>query len=263
VSRWGPDRDVLESGREPSGRPGRARRLTGPLILALTAALVGSVAIGLHYRAQAARVSRGRPAVTSGPVSPPVPQMTSTEFRLPADGPISGKVVITAASQPGAVRGQFAVSAIITGGRPDTQYQLTGGDCSAVGLPDATWAAGRTNAAGTAELAGHPWTGLVTDEYWLALDPSPLSPPPGLHGTFGVGLAGPFPAGRAPCDPGSGQRVAISQGPLAATAAAGMARERLFSCAVRRSGPGAAAGPIQLPLQIRRRADCRVSSWFP
>jgi hypothetical protein len=50
-----------------------------------------------------------------------------------------------------------------------------------------------------AELAGHAWTGAAADEYWLALAPSPVSPPPGLHGRFAAGTATLFPAGQAPC----------------------------------------------------------------
>ena len=44
-------------------------------------------------------------------------------------------------------------------------------------------------------------TGAVTDFYWLALDPSPASRPPGLHGLFTQGQAAPFPAAQAPCAP--------------------------------------------------------------
>ena len=51
------------------------------------------------------------------------------------------------------------------------------------------------------ELTGYSWTGAVTDYYWLALDPSPVGRPPGLHGQFAEGRAAPFPAGQPPCPP--------------------------------------------------------------
>ena len=94
------------------------------------------------------------------------------------------------------------MSAVISGGRPNTVYDLTGNDCSAAdSRPDHPWATGRTDATGMAELTGHAWTGAVADEYWLALAPSPGGPPPGLRGMFVRGTATPFPAGRAPCEP--------------------------------------------------------------
>ena len=111
-------------------------------------------------------------------------------------------MLITAATQDGAQRAQFVVSATILGGHPGTVYDLTGNDCSAAApVPDHVWAAGETNAAGTAELTGHPWTGPVADAYWLALTPSPVSPAPGLRGAFPLGTATRFPAGHAPCAP--------------------------------------------------------------
>ena len=55
------------------------------------------------------------------------------------------------------------------------------------------------HAAGPAELTGHFWTGAVADAYWLALSPSPVSPPPGLRGPFLRGMLTQFPDGQAPC----------------------------------------------------------------
>ncbi len=122
---------------------------------------------------------------------------------------MAGTVLIAAVAEYGAAQGKFVVSAVITGGRPNTVYDLTGNDCSAADpRPDHPWATGRTDAAGTAELTGHPWTGALADEYWLALEPSPGGPPypggppPGLRGRFVQGTATSFPAGQAPCDPG-------------------------------------------------------------
>ena len=65
-------------------------------------------------------------------------------------------MVITAAARPGGDRAQFTVSALITGGQPDTAYDLVGNDCSALApLPDHVWATGLTNAAGAAQLSGY------------------------------------------------------------------------------------------------------------
>jgi hypothetical protein len=194
-----PGTDVLSTGREPPCHPERQGRFVWLLVFAEAAALAGLAAVALHYRAEAGRLQLGRSAATSQPMSS-LPHLTSDALRLPADGSIAGTVLITAAAQPAGARARFTVSALITGGRPDTVYYLTGNDCSS-GLPDHVWAAGRTDAAGTAELTGHAWTGAVADQYWLALAPSPASPPPGLRGPFAQGTAAPFHTGQAPCAP--------------------------------------------------------------
>jgi hypothetical protein len=194
------DSDVITAGCEPPGRP-QPGRLVRLLVIVLAVALAGAVAVALHYRAQAGRLRPCRPAGAASAVSS-LPQLTSVALRLPADGTITGTVFITAAALPGADRAQFTMSVVITGARPDTVYDLTGNDCSAAApLPDHAWATGVTDRAGAATLTGHAWTGTVADEYWLALDPSPVNPPPGLHGTFAQGTATPFPAGQAPCAP--------------------------------------------------------------
>ena len=121
---------------------------------------------------------------------------------LPADGTVTGTVIITTAALPGATRGQFTVSAVIAGGTPGTFYDLIGNDCSTADpLPDDVWATGLASANGTADLVGYAWTGAVADRYWLVLDPSPVNPPPGLVGQFAQGRAAPFPASQAPCAP--------------------------------------------------------------
>lgn len=187
---------MISAGGEPLSRLQPAQLL----VIVLTVALAASVAVALYYRAQTARLHHGRPSATGQPLSSSLPQMTSVALRMPADGTITGTVLITAAAQPGADRAQFAVSAVIAGARPDTVYDLTGNDCSAAApLPDHVWATGLTDSAGTATLTGHAWTGAVADEYWLALTPSAASPPPGLRGKFAQGTAAPFPAGQAPC----------------------------------------------------------------
>lgn len=194
------DDDVITAGRGPSGRHMRLGSIAWLLIIAETAALAGAVALALHYRTEDGRASQGTPSAASRPTSTLLPEMTSVALRLPAGRTVTGMVVITAAAEPGAARAQFTVSAVIAGGRPGTVYDLTGNDCSAATpLPDHVWAGGVTSPDGRAELAGHAWTGAVTDTYWVVLAPSPASPPPGLRGRFAEGAAAPFPAGQAPC----------------------------------------------------------------
>ena len=188
--------DVLAAGPPRSPRPG------GPfwlLVLAQTAALIASIVVALHYRAEAGQTPRPGPPAASLPASP-LPEVTSVALRLPTGGGAVGTVVITAATLPGAGRAQFTVSAVITGAMPDTYYNLIGNDCSvADARPDDVWASGLTSANGTADLVGYAWTGAVADSYWLVLDPSPVRRPPGLQGQFAAGRAAPYPAGRDPC----------------------------------------------------------------
>jgi hypothetical protein len=194
------DADVIAAGREPRARPVRPGRLARVVLIVETVVLAGSVAAALHYRGENSQLGHGRPPVAGRPRQ--LPRLASVTLRLPPDGPITGTVLITTATQDGVQRARFVVSATILGGHPGTVYDLTGNDCSATApVPDHVWAAGVTNAAGTAELTGHPWTGPVADAYWLTLTPSPVSPPPGLRGAFPQGTATRFPAGHAPCAP--------------------------------------------------------------
>lgn len=194
------DADIITAGREPRlyhARPGGLVRL---LVIAQTVALIAVIAAGLHYRAEAGRPGHDRPPA-AGPGAV-LPEMTGIMLRLPAGPPVAGTVLITAAAQPGGDRAQFMVSALITGGQPDTVYDLVGNDCSTLApLPDHVWATGLTNAVGAAQLSGYAWTGAVADQYWLALSPSPVYASPGLHGRFAQGSAEPFPPGQAPCAP--------------------------------------------------------------
>jgi hypothetical protein len=195
------DADVIAAGREPRGRFPPPGGLVWLLVVAQTVALVVAVAVALHYRAETAETAgpRGGPSTTSLAVAP-MPEVTSVALRLPADGGVTGTVVITAAALPGAGRAQFTVSAVITGGMPGTFYDLIGSVCSTADpLPDDVWATGLTGANGTADLVGYAWTGAVADRYWMALNPSSVNPAPGLQGRFAEGMAAPFPAGQAPC----------------------------------------------------------------
>jgi len=189
--------DVIASGPPRSKRLGRPFRL---LVLAQTAALVASIAVALHYRAEAGRTPATGALPPTSPSVSPLPEVTSVALRLPTGGGAVGTVVITAAALPGAGRAQFTVSAVIAGAMPDTYYNLIGNDCSvADARPDDVWASGLTGANGTADLVGYAWTGAVADSYWLVLDPQEVTPPPGLHGQFAAGRAAPYPAGQAPC----------------------------------------------------------------
>jgi hypothetical protein len=189
--------DVVEAGPPRSPRPDRPFWL---LVLALTAALIASVTVALHYHAEAARIPASEGPPPASPPALPWPEVTSVEIRLPAVGGVVGTVVITAAALPGAGQGQFTVSGVITGAMPDTYYNLIGNDCSgADALPDDVWASGHTGANGTADLVGYAWTGAVADSYWLVLDPQSVNRPPGLHGQFAEGRAAPYPVGQSPC----------------------------------------------------------------
>ena len=193
------DADVIAAGREPGSRPRWPGRLIWLLAIAEAVVLAIAVTFALHYRAEASGLRPAGPPAP-GPAAPLMPDVTSVTLPLPASGGVAGTVVITAAALPGAGLAQFTVSAVITGAAPGTFYDLIGNDCSAVSpLGNHVWATGFTSANGSADLVGYSWTGAVTDQYWLTLDPSSLSLPPGLHGQFAEGNAAPFPAGQAPC----------------------------------------------------------------
>ena len=221
--------DVIVAGREPRGGARRTGGLVWLLVVVQAAALVAGIAAAAHYRAAAAHyraeaahyraaaagaggaagaagLRHGRAPAASPPASP-MPEVTSVALRLLAGRGVAGTVIITAAALPGAGRAQFTVSAVITGGAPGTFYDLIGSDCSTADpLPDDVWATGLAGRDGRADLVGYAWTGAVADRYWMALDPSPVSPPPGLRGQFAEGQAAPFPAGQAPCAPSSPTR---------------------------------------------------------
>jgi hypothetical protein len=193
------DADVIASGPEPRPPARRPGRLIWLLVITETVMLAVSVAVALHYRSQDAGPTRGGPPVAS-PAGSALPELTSVTLRLPAAGGVAGTVVITATAVPGAALAQFTVSAVITWGMPDTFYDLIGNDCSSASpLGNHVWATGLTGADGSADLVGYSWAGALTDRYWLTLDPSPVSAPPGLHGQFAEGMAVPFPAGQPPC----------------------------------------------------------------
>jgi hypothetical protein len=187
------------SGREPRRRARRPGGLVWLLVAAQAAALAVAIAVTVHYHAEAGRLDHSGAQVASRPASP-MPQVTGAALRLPGGGGVAGTVVIAAAALPGAARAQFTVSAVITGGTPGTVYDLIGSDCSTGDpRPDEVWATGLARADGTADLTGYTWTAAVAHLYWMALDPAPAGPVPGLHGHFAAGTATPFRRGQAPC----------------------------------------------------------------
>jgi hypothetical protein len=199
------DADVIVSGREPRQRPRRPGPLIWLLVIAETAALAVWVAIAVHDRGPAGGVPRGAPPAASPPGSP-MPEVTSVALRLPADGGVTGTVVITAAALPGAVLAQFIVSAVITGGTPGTFYDLIGSDCSTASpLGDHVWATGLTSANGTADLVGYAWTGAATDFYWLA--PGPVTGQPSARPARTVHRG---PGGAVPGRPGAVRSLAVT-----------------------------------------------------
>jgi hypothetical protein len=196
------DADVIAAGPEPGRRPPWPGGLLWLIVLAETVALAVAVPVAVHYHAQARAPHPARAPAASVTTSLPMPEMTTVALALPADGTVTGTVVITTAALPGGGLVEFTVSAVITGGQPSTVYDLDGNDCSTTApLPDHVWATGVTSAAGVADLVGYAWTGAAADYYWLTLDPSPVNPPSGLHGRFAQGQLTSFPPGQAPCAP--------------------------------------------------------------
>jgi len=102
------DADLIAAGPEPGRRPPWPRAGLWPggllwlIILAETVALAVAVAVAVHYHAQARAPHPGRGPAASVTTSLPMPEMTTVALALPADGTVTGTVVITAAALPGA-----------------------------------------------------------------------------------------------------------------------------------------------------------------
>ncbi len=100
---------------------------------------------------------------------------------------------------------QVIVTARINGGRPHARYELSGGDCAG-NAADHSWAAGVTDARGSADLSGHVWRVSVSDEYFLVVGSPGMyqnRPGPAVHGYY-FGIARGLSAvqtGVAPCAP--------------------------------------------------------------
>ena len=168
----------------------------------LVAALAVAVAMTLHYRAEATAAHRQLQAA-AGPAQAGVASLllsTSTAM-LPGAPPWSGAVTAFAVrSSTGLAR--VVVTVQITGGPPGVRYVLFGGDCAG-DAPVHDWAAGSTDAHGSAQLTGRPWTVTVSHRYFLALSsPGSDHPGPAVHGYFGrVHGLSPVRGGIAPCVP--------------------------------------------------------------
>lgn len=172
------------------------------VVVVLVAAFAGTLAALIHYHSQVVSLQRQlRTAEAAGPslaVSSPAQQaVTSTSAALLASGPLAGKVTFVSADPPG---GQpwFTVTAHISAGRPHTRYTLTGGSCSNYSHRH-LWAAGITNAHGSADLRGPIWR-FRTGEYWLELSPAIGHDHPSLVGDFAAasGITA-YPAGPPMC----------------------------------------------------------------
>lgn len=178
------------------------RPVWGLAVALLAAALAAAVVATLHYRDEATAARRQLQSVAGpAPAGFASLRLSASTAALPGAPPLSGEVTAFAVrSSSGLAR--VVVTAQITGGRPDVRYELFGGDCAG-DVPAHDWAAGRTDAHGSAELTGRPWTISVSHRYFLALSsPGSDHPGPAVHGHFGRvhGLA-PVRGGIAPCVP--------------------------------------------------------------
>jgi hypothetical protein len=176
----------------------------GWVVVLLAAALAGAMSVALHYRGEVAALHRQLRSVRAPVARPSLapPTLSSTTTDLPSSGPLAGEVTaFVARSSTGLA--QVIVTARISGGRPRSRYELSGGDCAG-NAADHPWAVGVTNGRGSAELTGHAWTVSGSDEYYLVLGSADLDqnhPGPAVHGYFGParGLSAVH-NGFAPCD---------------------------------------------------------------
>jgi hypothetical protein len=113
--------------------------------------------------------------------------ISSDTVLLPVSGRLAGEVTVFAVrSSAGQVR--VVVTARLTGGRPDSQYELFGGDCAGHAA-DHAWAWGSTDSHGSADIAGQAWTVSPGHEYYLVVGTPGLyreHPGPAVHGYFGL-----------------------------------------------------------------------------
>ena len=168
----------------------------------LAAALAAAIVMAWHYREEATAAHRQLESVQRAcPGRDYVPPAVHQHGRAAwsaavvgrGDG-LRGPLVLRLA--------RVVVTVRITGGRPGVRYDLFGGDCAG-DAPVHDWAAGSTDAHGSAQLTGRPWTVSVSHRYFLALSsPGTDHPGPAVHGYFGRvhGLA-PVRGGIAPCVP--------------------------------------------------------------
>lgn len=192
--------DVISAG-PPTMRPWVAWLA---VVAVLAAALIGMLMIALHYRQQATMLRRELRAVAvHGRPQRSGLGVASDTLSLPAAGRLSGEVTVFAV-RLSAGQVQVVVTARITGGHPDSQYELSGGDCAG-SAADHAWAWGTTDSHGSADIAGHTWTVTTGHEYYLIVGTPGLHrehPGPAVRGHFGLarGLSA-VQDGFPPCAP--------------------------------------------------------------
>jgi hypothetical protein len=167
----------------------------------LAAALAVAITVAVHYRGEVASLRRQLRSVPASHPASTVPlTLSSSTVALPSHAGLNGAVTVFSAKSAGGLA-QILLSAHISGGRPRTSYALTGFDCA--GSPGyETWAAGITDANGTANLSGHALTVSLSDRYWLYLSPasSGTAVSRGLDGSFtAAGQFSASPAGNPAC----------------------------------------------------------------
>ena len=165
-----------------------SRRVAWPTALVLVAAaLTGAILAAVHYRGEAA--SLHRQLRTNRALAPPGPALalSSSTEALPSPGPLAGQVTVFAV-RSSAGPAQVIVTAQITGGQPHSRYELFGADCAGNAAVH-TWAAGMTDARGSADLTGHAWRVSASHEYYIVLGAPGIyqdHPGPALHGYLGI-----------------------------------------------------------------------------
>jgi hypothetical protein len=191
--------DVISAG--PRKVSPRVAWLTAVVLLA--AALTGAIIVAVHYRGEAAAAHRQlRSARAPAPARSAPPALSSDTTALPSSGTLTGEVTVFAARSSAGLA-QVIVTARISGGRPQSQYELFGGDCAG-NAADHYWAVGVTDARGSADLTGHPWTVSASHQYYLMVGTGLYRehPGPAVRGYFGIarGLSA-VRHGVAPCAP--------------------------------------------------------------
>ena len=164
----------------------------------LAIALAWAITATMHYRVDVTSLRREpRAARLPAPatVASPIILSVSTAA-LPASGTLRGSIMAITAISARSLK-TVLVTAQIVGARPNSRYELLGGDC--VGSATTrTWASGVTNADGSAQLAGPSMTiSSSRHEYYFSLDLRGRlsSPGPAAHGYLGSLTAFP-PSGQ-------------------------------------------------------------------
>jgi hypothetical protein len=194
------DPDGISLGRPSTG----TNRIAWAVVALLSAALAIAIIVAVHYRGEvtAAR-QQSRAARAHGGSHHARLMLSGDTVALPSSGMLTGEVTVVAV-RSSARLAQVIVTARISGGRPHSQYELSGGDCTG-NAADHAWAIATTNAHGSADLTGHAWPVSVSHEYYLVVGTPGRyreHPGPAVHGQFGMarGLS-VVQRGVAPCAP--------------------------------------------------------------